>query len=88
MPNAKTHKIYSLEYLGQYTPFLHKLMDAPAKEMRHTHRALFHDVSFLNYLEKELGEDARLEALLHIIVDLESIKPESERKVRLAGSPK
>jgi len=83
MPNAKTHKAYSLKYLGQYTPFLHKLMDAPAKEMRHAHRALYHDFKMLDLIEVAFGEDARLEALLHIVVDLESVKPEEVRLVKL-----
>ena len=82
MPNAKTHRLYSLAYLGNYSSFLNQLVDAPSKQMKHTHRALFHDYRTVQVIEELYGHDAALEVLLHIIVDLESIKPESERVVK------
>lgn len=83
MPNARTHKHYSLAYLGTYSPFLNKIIDAPAKQMRHTHRALYHDYRTVCLVEELYGHEAALEVLLHIIVDLESIRPEDNRIVRL-----
>lgn len=82
MPNRKTHEKYSLMYLNQYTPFLHYILDKPAKTMKHTHRALYHDYKTVQLIEQLYGIDLALESLLHIIVDLESIKPESKRLVK------
>jgi len=83
MPNRKTHEQYSLAYLNQYTPFLHSMLDAPAKTMKHTHRALFHDYRTVLLIESLFGQDLALEALLHIMVDLESVKPEHTRMIVL-----
>lgn len=85
MPNQKTHKKISLFYLNQYTPFIHIMMDSPSKVMKHTHRALYHDYRTVQLIGELFGDDLALEALLHIIVDLESVRPESERLVRLQG---
>jgi len=83
MPNAKIHELYSMAYLGHYTPFLNRLVDSPAKQMRHTHRALFHDYRTVKLIEELYGHESALEVLLHIIVDLESFKPENKRLVRI-----
>ena len=83
MPNAKTHKAYSMKYLGSYNPFLNKIIDAPCKQMKHNHRLLFHDYKFVQYVESVYGPDAALEVLLHIVVDIESMLPDHKRLVRL-----
>lgn len=72
-----------MAFLGTYSPFLNHLVDAPAKQMRHTHRALYHDYKTVKVIEEIYGHDAALEVLLHIIVDLESIRPEKDRLIRL-----
>jgi len=82
MPKKKIHELYSLAYLNQFTPFLHTVLDAPAKTMKHTHRALFHDYRTVQLIEQLYGPALGLEALLHIIVDLESIRPEQFRFVK------
>lgn len=53
--------------------------------MKHTHRALYHDYKTVLLVESLLGEDLALEALLHIIVDLESVRSEDVRVVKLPG---
>jgi hypothetical protein len=83
MPNAKTHKLYSLAYLGTYSLFLNHLVDAPAKQMKHIHRALYHDYRTVQLVEELYGHDAALEVLLHIIVDHESIRPHKDRLIQL-----
>lgn len=83
MPSKKIHEKYSMIYLGYFTPFLHSMLDAPCKTMKHTHRALYHDYRTVILVEQLFGEELALEALLHIIVDLESIRPESVRVVKL-----
>jgi len=82
MPKRKIHEKVSLKYLNQSTPFLHIMLDAPSKTMKHTHRALYHDLNTVLLIEKLFGEDLALEALLHIIVDLESVLPEEKRKIK------
>lgn len=82
MPSATTHRKLSMYFIGQYTPWLHHLIDPPAltKEIKAQHRLLFHDWDFVMYLEKKEGHEVAREALLHIIVDIEQYRA-TERKL-------
>ncbi|MEM4975995.1 MAG: hypothetical protein QXT64_01570 [Desulfurococcaceae archaeon] len=77
------HRKISLKLLGQYTPWLHRIMDIASQgELKSMHRRLFHDLDFLRYIREAGGEDLATEALLHIIVDLEQYRRREERFIR------
>ena len=81
MPGARTHRRESLKHLGQFTPWLQRIIDAPSKgELKSQHRFLFHDLDFVQLIEAKLGRDLAREALLHIILDLEQYR-EVEKKL-------
>lgn len=76
MPSAPSHRIASLYYLGQYTPWLQKTIDIASQgELKGAHHLLFHDYPFIQYLDKLAGREIAREALLHIILDVEEYRP-------------
>lgn len=75
MPLAATHKRTSLYYIGQYTPWLHAIIDAASKgDLKSAHRFLFHDYKFLKLIDDIFGRELAREALLHMILDLEQYR--------------
>jgi len=82
VPDKRVHRRICLEWLGQYTEELHRIMDAPASKLRSVHRTLFHDWDFVEYVWKKLGKKAAMEVLLHITLDLEQYRPEEEKLIK------
>ena len=83
MPNAKIHRKQSLKHLGQFTPWLQRIIDAPSKgELKSWHRVLFHNWDFVQLIEKKLGRDIAREALFHIILDLEEYRPIDRKLIK------
>ena len=83
MPTAALHKRLSLDYLGQYTPWLERIIDAPAEgELKSEHRRFFHDWDFIQFLDTKLGRELAREALLHIILDVEERRAQDRKLVR------
>jgi len=83
LPGARTHRRESLKHLGQFTPWLQRIIDAPSKgELKSQHRLLFHDWDFVLLIEDKMGRDIAREALLHIILDLEQYREVKKKLIR------
>jgi len=83
LPSARVHKKLSLDYLGQYTPWLQRFLDAPAQgELKSQHRRFFHDWDFIEFLDRKWGRELTREALFHIILDIEGKRPRDRKLIR------
>jgi hypothetical protein len=83
LPGARVHKKLSLDYLGQYTASLHRIIDAPFKgELKSQHRRFFHDWDFVEFLDRKWGRELTREALFHIILDIEEKRPTDKKLIR------
>jgi len=83
LPGARVHRKLSLDNLGQYTSWLQRLIDAPAKgELKSEHRRFFHDWDFIEFLDRKCGRELAREALFHIILDIEDKRPGNRKLIR------
>ena len=71
MPSLRSHLKASREFLGTENPLVHKILDLPSPKLEHRYRHNPHTVELIGEL---LGDDAKREAWLHILMDWGLIK--------------
>lgn len=66
--------------LGYTDDMIHIMIDYPAKYMGASHRQLYHNTDFLRFVSAYLGRKAFNVALLHLLIDNDTIEKNELRK--------
>lgn len=69
MPNRQEHLRAAKALLGHADPLVHILMNRAIERMGPRYLYVRHNAAYISAIKELLGEDARLEATLHLLQD-------------------
>ncbi|NLG78817.1 MAG: hypothetical protein GX492_03175 [Firmicutes bacterium] len=69
MPRRQEHLRAAAVLLGHADPLVHKLMDQSIERLGPRHRYVTHNVEYLRAIRQLFGDEAALEATLHLLQD-------------------
>ncbi|MEW6228566.1 MAG: hypothetical protein AB1700_10875 [Bacillota bacterium] len=74
MPRRQEHLKAAKVLLGHADPLVHKLMDQAIARLGPRHRYVTHNLEYIRAIRQLFGEEAAVEATLHILQDWGIVK--------------
>ncbi|MCR4419315.1 MAG: hypothetical protein QHH27_06250 [Clostridia bacterium] len=76
MPRRQEHLKAARALLGHADPLVHLLMDRAIERLGPRHRYVSHNAEYVRMIRHLLGEEAALEATLHLLQDWGLVDPQ------------